>query len=901
MMEQRPTDYPRLKDYEPTRFMLETSHYDEEKADRAVRFIENLCHTKGKWAGHRFWLLPWQERIIRDVFGVVDDNGYRQFRTAYVEIPKKNGKSELAAAIALYLLYADHEPSAEVYGAAADRQQASIVFDVARRMVEMSPALLKRSKIMSAGKRLVNYSNAGFYQVLSAEVGCVAPETIIQLKDGSMKRADQVVAGDVILSFNGQIPLFDEVVSAREEEPAEMFCITTHHGRQITVTENHPFFRMERGYRMQDLTHQYDWAYASTLMTNDRVAVGLGWPYVMNPHSDITSQEAWALGAWAGDGDCTRFRFINPDSPVIAKLRTYLESIGSGLKSVFSTRQIQAGKDKYQAPVEHLITGQGKRRKSPGREWIRENYGQEVKCHDKVIPERVLKGGPQIWAAFLAGYFDTDGCITNPEKGNAAFICSVSNTMLVQLQLLLARLGINASHWRKLKLSVSGRPQLRRLWSLLSPYMVHQRKRERLEQIASKEIYCLQRASESDKIKSVIYVGKQKSISFEMRSTQTHCTNGLITHNTKHGLNVSGLVLDELHAQPNRNLVDVLTKGSGDARTQPFYFLITTAGTDRNSICYEYHSKASDILAGKRIDPSFYPVIFGLEDGDDWNDEKNWYKANPSLGQTIQIDRVRDAYREALQNPAEENVFRQLRLDQWVGSTVAWIPEHVYDQGAREINMEVLKGRDCYAGLDLSSTSDITAFVMVFPPRFEGDEYIIVPHFWLPRETLNLRVRRDHVPYDVWEKQGLFHVTEGNVVDYNFVRRTINDLGKQYHILEIGVDRWNATQLITDLAGDGFTMVPIGMGFKDMSPGMKDLYKLLLEGRVNHGGNPVLRWMAGNVVAEVDAAENIKPSKKRSTEKIDGIVALIMGLDRAVRHEQAGSVYDQPDRGLVIL
>ena len=540
-MEQRPTDYPKLKDYEPTRFMLETSHYDEAKADRAVRFIENLCHTKGKWAGHRFWLLPWQERIVRDVFGVLDRNGYRQFRTAYVEIPKKNGKSELAAAIALYLLYADNEPSAEVYGAAADRQQASIVFDVARRMVEMSPALLRRSKIMAAGKRLVNYNNAGFYQVLSAEVG------------------------------------------------------------------------------------------------------------------------------------------------------------------------------------------------------------------------------------------------------------------------------------------------------------------------------------------------------------------------TKHGLNVSGLVLDELHAQPNRNLVDVLTKGSGDARTQPFYFLITTAGTDRNSICYEYHSKASDLLTGNRVDPSFYPVIYGLEDGDDWNDERNWYKANPSLGQTIQIDRVRDAYREALQNPAEENVFRQLRLDQWVGSTVAWIPEHVYDQGAREINMEALKGRDCYAGLDLSSTSDITAFVMVFPPRFEGDEYVIVPHFWLPRETLNLRVRRDHVPYDVWEKQGLFHVTEGNVVDYNFVRRTINDLGKQYHILEIGVDRWNATQLITDLDGDGFTMVPIGMGFKDMSPGMKELYKLLLEGRVNHGGNPVLRWMAGNVVAEVDAAENIKPSKKKSTEKIDGIVALIMGLDRAVRHDQAGSVYDQPDRGLVIL
>ena len=171
MAEGRPKDYPKLKQYTPTWFMLPTSHYDKAKADRAVKFIENLRHTKGKWAGTRFWLLPWQEQLIRDIFGVVKPDGNRQFRTAFVEIPKKNGKSELAAAVALYLLYADNEPSAEVYGAAADRQQASIVFDVANQMVQMTPALMKRSKIMGATKRIVNYSNAGFYQVLSAEVG----------------------------------------------------------------------------------------------------------------------------------------------------------------------------------------------------------------------------------------------------------------------------------------------------------------------------------------------------------------------------------------------------------------------------------------------------------------------------------------------------------------------------------------------------------------------------------------------------------------------------------------------------------------------------------------------------------------------------------------------------------
>lgn len=157
--------------YKPSAFMLPTSHYDKDKADRAVAFIENLCHTKGKWAGKSFLLLPWQEQIVRDLFGIVKEDGNRQFLTAYIEIGKKNGKSELAAAVALYLLYADNEPSAEVYGAACDRNQASIVFDVAKQMVEMSPALLRRSKIRSAGKRIINYRNAGFYQVLSAETG----------------------------------------------------------------------------------------------------------------------------------------------------------------------------------------------------------------------------------------------------------------------------------------------------------------------------------------------------------------------------------------------------------------------------------------------------------------------------------------------------------------------------------------------------------------------------------------------------------------------------------------------------------------------------------------------------------------------------------------------------------
>ena len=538
MSSRKPADFPTLEDYSPTRFMLPTSHYDEKKADRAVAFIENLKHTKGRWDNQPFWLFPWQERIIRDIFGIVDENGHRQFRTAYIEIGKKNGKSELAAAVALYLLYGDNEPSAEVYGAAADRQQASIVFDVAKRMVEKSPALMKRSKITAASKRIVNYSNAGFYQVLSAEVG------------------------------------------------------------------------------------------------------------------------------------------------------------------------------------------------------------------------------------------------------------------------------------------------------------------------------------------------------------------------TKHGLNVSGLVLDEVHAQPNRNLYDVLTKGSGDSRDQPLYFLITTAGTDKESICYELHQKALDILDGRRIDHTFYPVVYGLKDDEDWTDEANWYKANPSLGQTITIERVREMFQEAKENPAEENVFKQLRLNMWVSSLTRFIPEQIYDLGNVPIDRAALEGRDCYAGLDLSSTGDITALVLMFPPRSEEEKYVMLPFFWIPEDTIPLRVRRASVPYDVWRKQGYLMATEGNVIHYGFIEKFIEDLGTHYHILEIAFDRWGATQMSQDLEGMGFTVVPFGQGYASMSPPTKEFYKLLMEGRIIHGGNPVMKWMSGNVVVDTDPAGNIKCTKAKSPEKIDGIVAAIMALDRCIRHENQTSVYDE--RGLMV-
>lgn len=511
--------------------------YDKSKADKAVQFFKCLKHTKGKWAGVPFDLLPWQEHeIIRPLFGTVKANGKRQYKTCYVEIPKKNGKSELAAGIALLMLFADQEPGAEVFSAAADKLQASIVFNVAAQMVRQNATLKKSCKIVDSVKRIAVAKTDSFYRVLSAE------------------------------------------------------------------------------------------AY------------------------------------------------------------------------------------------------------------------------------------------------------------------------------------------------------------------------------------------------------------------------------TKHGLNPSAVVFDELHAQPGRDLWDILTVGSGDAREQQLIFAITTAGYDRNSICYEIHDYALKVRSGVIEDETFLPVVYSLDEDADWDSEDNWYDANPSLGTVIDIEKVREAYKKAKELPANENLFRRLRLNQWTRSETRWLPLDKWDLCAGIIDKKELIGRQCYAGLDLASTTDIAAYVLVFPPEEDGI-YDVLPYFWIPEENMAERVRKDRVPYDQWTKQGFIEPTPGNVIDYGYIKQTIGDTAKLFDVREVAFDRWGATKLVQDIEELNLTMVEFGQGYKSMSAPTKELMNLVMSGRLNHGGNPVLRWMCDNMVVTTDPAANIKPVKNKSTEKIDGMVALIMGLDRAVRHLSGKSVYET--RGLI--
>jgi phage terminase large subunit-like protein len=513
-------------------------HFDPARADRVTQFFAtHLRHVNGKWAGKQFDLLDWQaDEIIRPLFGTLREDGARRYRTAYLEVPRKNGKSTLAAGMALYLLFADREPGAEVYSAAADREQARIVFSVAKEMVEGSPALRKRARV----KRDSIEVRGSVYRVLSAE------------------------------------------------------------------------------------------AY------------------------------------------------------------------------------------------------------------------------------------------------------------------------------------------------------------------------------------------------------------------------------TKHGLNAHGIIFDELHAQPNRELWDVLTTSTG-AREQPITCAITTAGYDRSTICYEQHEYSRKVDAGTVDDTSHFSYIATAPEGADWRDPATHAAANPGYDVTVKAEYLQREAEKAAAVPAYLNTFLRLHLNIWTGQNTRWLDMTHWDRcDLAPINERELAGRSCFGGLDLASTTDIAALALLFPNDDEPAGFDLVTRMWLPEDGLHERGLRDGVPYDAWAAQGLLTTTPGNVIDYGAIRAELFNLGRRYRIEQLGYDRWGATQLAQELAADGLDMVPVGQGMATMSPALKELMHLIMTQRLNHGGNPLLRWMADNVAVQQDAAGNIKPHKAKSTGRIDGVVALAMAVHRVIDGlAGAGSVYDA--RGLEVI
>ena len=371
---------------------------------------------------------------------------------------------------------------------------------------------------------------------------------------------------------------------------------------------------------------------------------------------------------------------------------------------------------------------------------------------------------------------------------------------------------------------------------------------------------------------------------------------------TKHGLNAHGVVFDEVHAQPDRELWDVLKTSMG-ARRQPLMVAITTAGYDKDSLCAELHDYARKVLDGTIEDPSFFAYIAAADPEDDWQAESTWAKANPGIGVTVKLEYLREEAKRAAEMPAYENTFKRLHLNLWTEQDVRWLSLDTWDKCGESVDVAALAGRTCYGGLDLASTNDLAAFVLDFPDGEDPEFHDQLAWFWIPRDNVLAKIKRDGVRYDVWIKQGLITATEGNVIDYGSIEKTIDEVAQRFNIKEIAYDRWGATEMIQRLQDGGMNVIPFGQGFASMSPATKEFEKLLLSRRIRHGGNPVLRWMAGNVVVRQDPAGNLKPDKSKSKNKIDGIVASIMALDRATRHadKQERSAYDDTTKELLVL
>ncbi len=359
------------------------------------------------------------------------------------------------------------------------------------------------------------------------------------------------------------------------------------------------------------------------------------------------------------------------------------------------------------------------------------------------------------------------------------------------------------------------------------------------------------------------------------------------------GLNVHGAIVDELHAHKNRETLELLETGTG-SREQPLIIMITTAGVDRRSVCFEKHEYTRKVLQGWKDgtfeDDSWFGIIYSLDDGDDWQDEKVWVKANPNLGVSKYLTDLQIKAKRASQMAAVLNNFLRRELNVWVTGAVKWVNMDKWSECAGDLPAlkmeERLKGMTCYGGLDLSSVSDITAFVMAFLD--EDDNVHTVCRFWIPEDTLevipNYRSPEDAKQIKRWVNDGYIEATPGAVIDHDYIYAQLEKDADDFHIDQAAFDRWGASSVTQTLEKKGMTMVQFGQGYASMSPAMKEFERHVLSGKLRHGNNPVLTWMADNLIARVDPAGNTKPDKEKSREKIDGMVALIMALDLALRH-----------------
>jgi len=402
-------------------------------------------------------------------------------------------------------------------------------------------------------------------------------------------------------------------------------------------------------------------------------------------------------------------------------------------------------------------------------------------------------------------------------------------------------------------------------------------------------------SSDSDKVKALTTIGKYNCAIIDTNSKLEPISSN---DDKQDGLNPHFACVDEYHAHPDSNLLEVIQTGMG-SRSQPILFIITTAGFEKQFPCYSQERKiATEVLLGVKKDDSLFTVIYTLDENDDWKDESTWIKANPNIGITPTWEYMRQQCQQAINQGVHKEVqFKTKNLNIWTNSSMSWISDEKWM--VCDTELPDLTGRECYAGLDLASSNDMNALVLIFPPSYEGEQIWIKPYFWIPQSTIDRKSEIGN--FKQWQRDGFINSSGVDVVNQKEILRDILQVCTQYQVKAIAFDRFMAYNgIIQGLQEEEVECFEFGQGFISMSQPTKELEVLTLEGKLGHGANPVLRWHMGNIEIRVDPADNIKIDKGKSREKVDGAVSLVMALGCwKAFYDEGDSIYEE--RGLIIL
>lgn len=857
--------------------------FDRAAAQHAIDFFGFLRHSKGEWAGQPFVLEPWQQFIIWNLFGWKRSDGLRRFRTAYVSVARKNGKSQMAAGIGLYLMAADGEPGAEIYSAAP--------LDVGTPIP--TPDGWTTMGAVKEGDTVFDETGKPCRVTYVSPVMEDRPCYEVVFSDGTR------VVSDAEHRWQTEVYCSGRSLLGRKRVDTDR---TRQNGHTIAV------------YSTAEIRDSLTYECQGRRTANHRIPVAgaLQLPWAELPIGPYT------LGVWLGDGRCNRGSVvIHPDDAMIAR---QIEAEGYELSRQSDDRLMRFS-----------VLG------------LRTDLRKLGLLDNKHIPSIYLRASATQRMALLRGLMDTDGTCTR--SGECRFtnrnerLARDVTELITSLGMLpnfhevtvvgrphyivsykayadklvfgllrkairqLSKADPRASHRYIVAVNpVESRPV--RCISVDSPshlYLVgagmiatHNTKREQAKLCWEEAARMVKRAPALSRM--IKHYRASNNLSIESSASKFEPLGA--DSDTMDGLNVHGAIIDELHAHKTSGVVDVLQTATG-ARRQPLIFEITTAGYDQTSICYAHHDYNRRIMERVIEDDSWFGFYATIDDGDAWDDQKQWYKANPNLGLTVKLDDLERKCLQAQHLPAAQNAFRRLHLNQWVQQSDRWIDLTLWDENAGMVDEAALAGRVCYGGLDLSSVSDITAWVMVFP-RDNRDECDVLARFWVPEAQLSNSENRYRDWYAAWARDGLLQTTPGDAVDYQFIKRQVLEDAQKYRLMDLNVDRlFQGYQLSQELADEGLTVFGFGMGFMSMAPVAREFERRLLLRGIHHGGNPVLRWMADNVAVKQDPAGNLKPDKAASQGKIDGIVALLMALDRLERNENGPSVYET--RGMILL